>query len=496
VDLQQFLLSAARNFEPTQARKWASPAGMGATLDARFLRTPAIDLIDVELRRALTTPDARLILSCPPQEGKSTLATKWAPVWLLNDQPDTRVVVASYSAAVARRMGRLIRSEITTHTDDLAIRLKDDVAAQNEFEISGHQGGVYAVGIGGSLTSRPADVLIIDDPLKDREQADSETFRERAWEWWTSTASSRLAPGAPVILILTRWHHADLAGKLLAAEDGHLWRVVNIPAQADYDTDAGETDPLGRAPGEYMISARGRTPAQWEARKIQAGPRDWNALYQGRPTADTGNLFPKTWARYEQPLWIARDDGTRWLPGGGHEVAISADLTFKDKPTADYVVLQVWARLGVNVYLLDQVRARLNFTATVDALKALSAKWPQATAKFVEDKANGPAVINALQSTVMGLIPVEPLGSKYARASAISPLTHAGNVVLPDPGIAPWITEFVEECRAFPAGAHDDQVDAMSQAVNQLLLNPLFEDDTFDSDDLVYDDPHAYLGGY
>lgn len=494
-----FLEHAARAFEPGPADRWSSPADMAADLDPRFRRTPAIDLINQAITDALATPDARLIVSMPPQEGKSTLATKWAPVWLLRQRPDTRVVIASYAANVARRMGRLIRGEIGAHGDELGIEIAGDVAAQHEFQIADRAGGVYAVGIGGGLTSRPADVMIVDDPLKDRAEADSKTFRERAWDWWTDVASARLAPGAPVILILTRWHHDDLAGRLLDAEDGHRWTVVNIPAQADHSPERGETDVLGRTPGEFMVSARGRTTRQWEQRKTQAGPRTWAALYQGRPSPLSGDLFPEQWSRYEQPLWIERADGSRWIPGHDFELVQSWDLSFKDTNGSDYVVGQVWMRIGPDAYLVDQVRARLSFTATLDAITATSARWPQAVAKFVEDKANGPAVINALSRQLVGLIPVEPEGSKYARATAVSPLVHAGNVHLPTAALLPNVEDLLEECRSFPNGAHDDTVDAMSQALNRLLLMPLWDaDDSIAGDDLLddLDDPHALLGGY
>jgi hypothetical protein len=139
--------------------------------------------------------------------------------------------------------------------------------------------------------------MVIDDPIKDRREADSETYRQAVWDWWTDVASTRLAPGAPVVLILTRWHEDDLAGRLLAAEDGHLWKVLRIPAQADHDPEKGETDPLGREPGEFLESARGRTAAQWEAIKTRVGSRTWNALYQGRPTSAEGNMFKRDhWA--------------------------------------------------------------------------------------------------------------------------------------------------------------------------------------------------------
>jgi predicted phage terminase large subunit-like protein len=494
-----FLEHAARLFEPPPPPRWPSAADMAAELDPKFVRTPALDIINDAITTALATPDARLIISMPPQEGKSTLATKWAPVWLLRERPDTRVIIASYAANVARRMGRLIRGEIGTHGPDLGIAVADDVAAQHEFQIADHIGGVYAVGIGGGLTSRPADVMIIDDPLKDRSEADSEVYRDRAWDWWTDVASTRLAPGAPVILILTRWHHDDLAGRLLAAEDGHLWSVVNIPAQADHRPEQGETDILGRDPGEYMISARGRTPEQWERRKVQSGPRTWAALFQGHPSPTAGDLFPETWARYDTPLWVERADGSRWIPGHDFELVQSWDLTFKDTKSSDYVVGQVWLRIGADAYLVDQVRARLSFTATIKAMLAMSARWPQAVAKFVEDKANGPAVINALSKRLIGLIPVEPEGSKYARAAAVSPLVHARNVHLPTAELLPNVEDLLEEVRAFPNGQHDDTVDALSQALNRILLQPLWEGECeITGDDLIddYDDPHALLGGY
>jgi predicted phage terminase large subunit-like protein len=358
----------------------------------------------------------------------------------------------------------------------------------------GHDGGVYTTGVGGALTGRAVDLLIIDDPVKDRLQAESELYRERSWDWWTDVASTRLAPGAPVALILTRWHHDDLAGRLRKAEDGHLWKVINIPAVADHRPEKGETDLLDREPGEFMVSARGRTRKQWEAIKVRVGSRTWTSLYQGRPTPDTGNLFPSDrWARYTQPLWIPRGDGARIIPGldsEREELVQSWDFTFKDTKGTDYVVGQVWLRRGTQAYLLDMVRRRMSFTESCRAMLDMTARWPQAIAKLVEDKANGPAIINSLGSKVGGIIPVEPEGSKYARAVAVSPFVEARNVLLPDPneveGTA-WVTDLTDEARDFPQGKHDDTVDALSQAVHRLLLVPILSGQTFDEHDLLPD---------
>ena len=143
----------------------------------------------------------------------------------------------------------------------------------------------------------------------------------------------------------------------------------------------------------------------------------------------------------------------------------SWDCAFKDLDTSDYVVGQAWARLGSRYLLGDQVRARMDCPATVQAIRELTAKWPKTYAKLIEDKANGSAVIQMLNREIPGILPVNPSGGKIARAQAISPLVEAGNVFLPHPEYAPWVNDFIEECVQFPNGAHDDQVDAMTQAI-------------------------------
>lgn len=486
---------AARLFEPP-ARRWNTPGQLATELDPRTVQTPALDLIDAELVRLTDTADGRLIISMPPQEGKSVRVGKVFPTWVLTQRPDTRIIAASYGHALARRNGRAIRDTIVSRPD-LGMRVREDLSAQHEWQLDGHDGGVYAVGIGGALTGRPGDLLVIDDPIKDRKEADSLVYRDAVWDWWTDVASTRLAPGAPVVLILTRWHEDDLAGRLLAAEDGYLWRVLNIPAQADHDPNDGNTDPLDRDPGEYMASARGRTREQWEAIKVRSGSRTWNALYQGRPSPAEGGILKREWWQYyDTPPWLERADGTRVVTHVD-EVLASWDLTFKDTAGTDYVVGQVWARRGADAFLLDQVRGRWSFVETCQRFRELAARWPQAVVKLVEDKANGPAVISALSRTVPGIIPEEPQGSKEARASAVSPLIEAGNVYLPAPGLAPWVTDLVEECAAFPTGAHDDMVDALSQALNRLVLAPLLaghdlvEPDEF-ADDALQWAPPAY----
>jgi len=473
---------AARLFAEPE-RKYATPGVLARALDPKTVQTGALDLIDEALVELFNTPDGRLIISMPPQEGKSTRVAKDFVTWVHTMNPDCRVVTASYSQGLANRNGLALRRNIEDHPS-LGLKIAPDNGAKHEWEIAGHRGGVLSVGIGAGLTGRAADLLIIDDPIKNRKEADSELIRQNVWDWWTDSASTRLAPGAPVVLILTRWHEDDLAGRLLAAEDGHLWKVINIPAQADHDPNKGQTDPLDREVGEFMESARGRTMQQWAAIKVRAGSRTWNALYQGRPTAAEGDTFQRDWwQEYDAPQWIEREDGS-CIGLGFDELILSWDMTFKDTKASDFVCGQVWGRRGADCYLLDQVLGRMSFVETIRKFRALAAKWPQALLKLVEDKANGPAVISSLARKVPGIVPEEPVGSKEARASAVSPLVEAGNVYLPAADLAPWVDAFIEECAGFPNAAHDDQVDAMSQALNRLVIMPLMNGELLDDGDL------------
>ena len=461
LDIDPGVAAAMRTILAARAHRWPTPGDMAQALDPTTVQTPALQLIDDELARLADTTDGRLIVSMPPQEGKSQRCSRRFPLWALTRNPDTRIAITAYAHPVARRWGRVIRDDITSHPG-LGLTIRPDLSAQHEWQLAGHEGGVYAAGVGGALTGRAVDLLIIDDPIKDREQADSTIFRDRVWDWWTDVASTRLAPGAPVVLILTRWHEDDLAGRLLASDDADRWRVVNIPAQAE-----SEADLLGRQPGQWLQSARGRTDAQWEAIRRQAGSQTFASLYQGHPSPPGGSIFDRaSWVMDPSPVWREDDHGQRWVPSG--RVIASWDLAFKGSDRSDWVVGQVWQADGTTLRLLDQARGRWSFTATCQQVQRMAARWPQATATLVEDKANGPAVIDALRSTVAGLVPVQPQGGKEVRAAAVQPLVEAGNVHLP--AWEPWVGDLMEELAGFPRSPHDDQVDALTQALTWLTI--------------------------
>jgi predicted phage terminase large subunit-like protein len=384
----------------------------------------------------------------PPRHGKSMSVTETFPAWFLGRNPDLKVIEVSYSDSLAREFGDKCRRKIEEFGKELfGISIDHRKSDKSDWGISGHTGGMLSGGILSGITGRGADLMIIDDPVKNRQEADSQTYRDRVWSEWQSTLATRLHPGGRVVVVLTRWHEDDLAGRLVNA-DPDRWKVVNLPAIAEDD------DMLGRVPGEALWPSRYDEKALAEIKKT-VGSRDWEALYQGRPSPAEGSILKRGWWQFY-----------RQAPARFDKIIQSWDCTFKDGAKNDYVVGQVWGKAGANKYLLDQVRGRMDIVATMQAIKTLSSKWPSARGKLVEDKANGSAVIQMLKSKIPGLIPIEPEGGKEVRAQAVSPDIEAGNVFLPEN--APWVHDFIEECAAFPNGAHDDQVDAMSQAINRL----------------------------
>jgi predicted phage terminase large subunit-like protein len=346
-------------------------------------------------------------------------------------------------------------------------------------------GTMYAIGIRGGLTGRPSEYMLIDDPVKDQKEADSILVSQQNWEWWMTTARPRRAPWAPVVLVYTPWHELDLGQRFQRqqAEDetagrGNYdkWKVVRIPAKADHNPVKGETDILGRKPGEYMVSARGRSNEEWEATENITIPRFWQALYQGRPTAGDGDILLESWwRRYDTPLWVQRIDGSFDVPG--YDLTQSWDFTFDDTKGSDFVVGQVWARKDADSFLIYQVRARLSFPETVDAVLRVTRLFPNSRRKIIEKKANGAAVISSLRKKVPGMIPVSPDQSKVARAEAVSVFVRSHNFWLPtievayeNPVLAFDVQAFITECTSFPRGTHDDQVDAWSQYAKMTYL--------------------------
>lgn len=396
----------------------------------------------------------RLMVLMPPRHGKSELASVRFPAWFLGHNPNKRVIATSYSARLAEIFARKVRDIVSSSLFKM-IFPKSGLGCGSKSVVRWEtaSGGAYAcAGVGGSITGMGGDLIIIDDPFKNQEEADSPVYRDKVWEWYQSTLFTRVEKGGRVLVILTRWHEDDLAGRLLEQE-GDDWEVVCFPAAAEEDEEYRKT-------GEPLWAEKYDSEALARIERT-VGSRVWNALYQQRPAPASGIIFRKEWWRFYDEL-----------PPDIDSMFQSWDMTFKESAGADFVVGQVWAVRGAERYLVDMVRGRMDFMSALSALRNLSEKYPKTAAKYIEDKANGPAVISALKGSVQGLIPVNPQGSKTARANAVTPIIEAGNVFLRRG--AQFSEQLIEEAAFFPTGKHDDMVDAMTQAlsVNSSRQNP------------------------
>lgn len=408
-------------------------------------------LQEIEEKHARGLP-TYTIIELPPRHSKSMTVTETFPSYFIAKDPRRRVIEVSYGETLARKFGRANRDKIEQFGPSIfGVHIDQRNSSATNWSIKANRGGMISAGVGGSVTGEGADLLIIDDPIKNRREADSATYREFLWNEWQNTLQTRLQPGASVIILSTRWHESDLIGRILE-EDKRDWERIRLPAIAE------ENDLIGREPGEPLWPEVGYNKEWAEITKKAVGARTWSALYMQNPRPAEGTLFKRKWLQYYTAP-----------PARFDEILQSWDCTFKDTKTSDYVVGQVWGRVGAMYYLLDQTRGQMDFPATIAAIKNLTAKWPTANTKLVEDKANGPAVISVLKRDIPGLIAVNPQGGKEVRAAAVSPAFESGNVFIPDPSRAPWINDYVEELISFPAGKWDDQVDSTTMALTRMI---------------------------
>lgn len=466
---QLHLLKAERDRQSriNRPRRWASPLDMAQQLDPSIIRTPALELINSALVEVANGTENRLLISMPPQEGKSSTVAYRFPQWLLADvDPNARVIIISYSDDIARRWGADIKRDYETYngdegTVDLGVRLRADSRAAGRWQVEGHRGGVFCAGVAGSIAGRPADLVLVDDPLKDLEQAQSEVYRERFRRLWQAVLVPRLAPTARVVLVSTRWHEDDGFGWLLEHDGdrakGGKWRVINIPALSEEDT----PDSLGRPPGQFMISARGNR--DWQGIRKSVGQYVWSALYQGRPAPAEGGLFKRIWWRY-------------WVPGQGQRIQLAGrafdlrdlwkfgtvDLAATTKTSSDWTVICAWARtLDGDLVLLDRTRVRVGEEQHFAAARPLIERWGL-DVLFIEATQHGYTLVREAANNHIPTAPVYAETDKFSRALPASAWVSTGRFWLPTG--APWLDSWISEHASFPAGTHDDQVDNTSMA--------------------------------
>lgn len=397
----------------------------------------------------------RLIIQAPPRHGKSELVSRKFPAWCFAQNPNLNIIASSYSSDLAKRMSRDVQRtlEDTPFTSTYGVYMpanKDrKIKTAELFELVSGSGAYRSSGVGTGITGMGADIGIIDDPVKDAKEANSETIRNSVWEWYTSTFYTRLSPKSGVLLCMTRWHEDDLAGRLIAEaqKGGDQWQVISFPAIAEED------EPM-RKKGEALHPER-YPISMLERIKRAVGTQVWNALYQQRPSSKGGDVIQTSWfKRYTMLPRIKR-------------AFIAGDTAQKKGQANDYSVFVVMAEgYDGGIYVIDLVRGKWEAPELTQTLKDL---WGKYQAKynlegvFIEDKASGTGLIQTIQREQ--LIPIKGLkadADKYTRLLGVQGFIESGYVYLPDG--APWVFDFLDECEKFTktdSHKHDDQIDAL-----------------------------------
>ena len=424
----------------------------------------------------------RLMIFMPPRHGKSELGSRRFPAWYLGRNPGKSIIAASYNSDLATDFGREVRNIVNAPEYGAVFdsSLSADSKAANRWHTSA--GGIYvAAGVGTAVTGRGADVFLIDDPVKDRAEADSETVRQRVWDWYTSTAYTRLAPGGAVVLIQTRWNEDDLGGRLLESMEagGDQWEILDLPAIND------EGEALW--PERYSIEALERI-------KAAIGPRDWSALYQQRPAPDEGLYFKREWIKFydKEPAHLHKY--------GASDYAVTAD-------GGDYTVHGV---VGVdaedNFYILDWWRGQTESHTWIEEVINLMGRhkplqWGEESGQII--KSVGP-FLNQRMNERRVYCSREQYASaadKPTRARSFQARMSMGKVWLPRPEKAPWVTDLINEMLTFPAGKNDDQVDVLSlfgRMLDEMVgkRGPASRKPPKDRWDKIFDEPEQKARSY
>ena len=446
-DLRKFVTIAWPILEPTTPLQW----------------NWHLDLLCEYLTAVQRGECRRLIINVPPRSMKSLLCTVFYPVWRWCTEPQRRFMFVSYSDelstdhSVFRR--NVLNSKMYREGWGNKVKFSKDQNLKTQYENT-RRGVMFSTSITGSATGKGCDELIVDDPLNAK-KAFSDTERDTTNRNFDATFRSRLNDPAKgvIIVIMQRLHDRDLTGHLLDQEP-KAWTHLKLPAEFEEDArwQVKGCRPHERKAGDLLWADRFPRSVLADL-KTAMGSWSFAGQYQQSPAPLEGGIIQRKWIRYYTELPAAGSTGKgQWVQ--------SWDCSFKDTREADYVVGQVWRRIGSSFYLVDQVRERMDFVRTTQAIRQMTARYPQATAKLIEDKANGPAVIASLRREIDGIIAVPVTDSKIGRLNSVSPLFEAGNVLLPEG--RQWTGDFVEEITRFPSAAHDDQVDACTQALSYM----------------------------
>ena len=404
-------------------------------------------IISEKFNKLATGEIKRLIINMPPRHTKSEFASTLLPAWMIGKHPDLKIIQSTHTTELAVRFGRKAKNIIDSEEYKKVFKttLREDSKAAGRWETSS-KGEYFAAGVGGAITGRGADLLIIDDPHSEQDALNAQAL-ERAYEWYTSGPRQRLQPGGRIVLVMTRWNQKDLTGKLLNAQKeskADQWEVIEFPA--------------------ILPNGKPAWPEYWkldelEGVKASLSIGKWNAQWMQNPTAEEGSIIKRewwqTWEKEQMPQL--------------HHVIQSYDTAFMKKESADYSAITTWGVFypsedsGPNLILLDAVKERFEFPELRRVAMEQYQYWNPETI-IIESKASGLPLTYELRKMGLPVVNFTPSrgNDKHTRVNAVAPLFESGKIWAPDLKFA---EEVIEECAAFPYGDHDDLVDSMTQAV-------------------------------
>ena len=460
-------------FALTSPAAWAITVTAGSPepwLPAKHLTKLNALLVDVEQGRL-----RRLIIQMPPRHGKSLFVSQHFAAWYLANHPDRFVMLASYADHLARRFSRAARDEFAEWSPMLGgVKLSDDVSARSDWQTT-TGGGMFAAGVGGSFTGRGASIGIIDDPVKNYMEAQSRTSKESVWDFYTSSFYTRLTPkDNAVIAIMARWAEDDLVGRLIASwkAEKTAFEVVDLPAIAEDDDDT-----VGRRKGEALWPSAGWTVERLEEVRRELGTRQFRALYQGRPSKGEGAVFQRSWFRY----FTLTENAVVLIGPMGVPIASYARTSLRVFQMVDLAVTVGGGDYFVDgtfavcpqreLLVLDIYRAQIAGSQQLGVLQANWRKWG-ATRIGIESQGYQASLVQAAVAQGLPAVPITRSRgqSKELRSYGVAARYEAGAVY--HLRHAAWLGEFERELEDFPNGAHDDQVDVLSDA-GAVVMEPM-----------------------
>lgn len=444
-----------------------------------------------------------LLLSLPPQHGKSFTVSETLPSWFEAKWPEKSTIIAGYESTFAEGFNRRNRDKFNTIGQEVFFQERSDGTIVHDCRPNASVqtvaiwetalgGRCRAVGLKGGITGYPADLFIIDDPIKNQQQAESDTVITTIHDEMGPSVQSRIHPNGKLIVIQTRWVENDVIGWIETHWSEFIWANINLPCEYDEEAAKLGPDPLGRKLGDSLIGAQvGDDESQipldilnnnrWLQSKKKLvlagdGEHTWNALYQGRPFADTGDLFKREyWKTFSRTSAIR--DNLDYLQ-------MSIDATFRNTETSDYVAIEVWGLQGRDTYLFKLVNKRMGFRDTVQKIKDICREFNDIDELVIELKANGDAIVDTLmyEENMPPIVGVEPKGGKFARAQATSNYVSTGACHLPDDLTAEELADiesdnpkyvgieaFIQQHAGFPFAKHDDMVDSQTQGLTRII---------------------------